>query len=134
MYKPWDFSKERRAGPRKIQATYRTSGPSAKASRRFDIFHRLDIDPLHEALNPRLLSGFVSDLGRINPRFKTSLTWKSQRKMGKAIRRAKAIGILPQFSRFRAEMTPRFSVFNGRSSIVAPGDVVTPLNAGHSEE
>ena len=38
-------------------------------------------------------------MGRIQPRNVTGLTRKSQRQVGKAIRRARAMGILPVLSR-----------------------------------
>ena len=38
-------------------------------------------------------------MGRIIPRDQTMLTWKNQRKLGQAIRRAKAMGIIPVFSK-----------------------------------
>ena len=63
------------------------------------MFHQLQIDPLNEALNSRLLSHFVTDMGKIKPRSQTKLTWRSQRRLGKAIRRAKMMGIIPVLSR-----------------------------------
>lgn len=77
----------------------RTSGPKKALAIRDDIFHQLDIDPLHEIYNRVLLRSYVSELGRIIPRDQTRLTWKNQRKLGKAIRRAKAMGIIPVFSK-----------------------------------
>ncbi len=74
-------------------------GPDAKESRRRDLFHQLDINPLKEAMNSRLLSMYVSEMGKIQNRATTQLTWKNQRRLGKAIRRAKEMGIIPKFSR-----------------------------------
>ena len=70
-------------------------GPGAAESRRNDTFYQLDIDPLDEAMNPRLLSFFVSDMGKIRSRADNKLTWRNQRRLTKAIRRAKMMGIMP---------------------------------------
>jgi len=74
-------------------------GPPAKESRRKDVFHQLGIDPLRESFNPNLLSYFVSDMGRVASRAETQLTWRSQRRLSKAIRRAKMMGIIPLHSK-----------------------------------
>jgi len=74
-------------------------GPSAKVSCRKDVFHQLGIDPLRESLNPALLSHFVTDMGRVVSRAETQLTWRSQRRLSKAIRRAKMMGIIPLHSK-----------------------------------
>lgn len=70
-------------------------GPGAAESRRNDFFYQLDIDPLDEAMNPQLLSYFVSDMGKIRSRADTKLTWRNQRRLTKAIRRAKMMGVMP---------------------------------------
>jgi len=74
-------------------------GPGGPESRRQDIFHQLGIDPVKECLNGNLLSGYLSDMGRIQARAQTGLTWRSQRRLSKAIRRAKMIGVIPLHSR-----------------------------------
>src|SRR6267142_441953 len=70
-------------------------GPGAAESRRNDWFYQLGIDPLDEATNPRLLSYFVTDMGKVKSRAETKLTWRSQRRLTKAIRRAKMMGVMP---------------------------------------
>ncbi|KAH8999216.1 hypothetical protein EDB92DRAFT_942309 [Lactarius akahatsu] len=70
-------------------------GPGAAESRRGDWFHQLDIDPLDEATNPRLLSYFVTDMGKMKSRAETKLTWRNQRRLTKAVRRAKMMGVMP---------------------------------------
>ena len=70
-------------------------GPGAAESRRNDWFYQLGIDPLDEATNARLLSYFVTDMGKIKSRAETKLTWRNQRRLTKAIRRAKMLGIMP---------------------------------------
>ncbi|KAF7793639.1 hypothetical protein EIP86_004754 [Pleurotus ostreatoroseus] len=74
-------------------------GPNAKVSREADVFYQLGINPLNEAMNSRLLSNFVTTMGKVRPRSVTNLTWKTQRRLGKAIRRAKMMGIIPILSR-----------------------------------
>ncbi len=70
-------------------------GPGAAESRRCDWFYQLDIDPLDEATNPRLLSYFVTDMGKMKSRAETKLTWRNQRRLTKAVRRAKMMGVMP---------------------------------------
>jgi small subunit ribosomal protein S18 len=70
-------------------------GPGAAESRRYDWFYQLGIDPLDEATNPRLLSYFITDMGKVKSRAETKLTWRSQRRLTKAIRRAKMMGVMP---------------------------------------
>ncbi len=70
-------------------------GPGAAESRRNDWFYQLDIDPLDEATNPRLLSYFVTDMGKMKSRAETKLTWRNQRRLTKAVRRAKMMGVMP---------------------------------------
>ena len=45
------------------------------------------------------MSEFVTRMGRIKKRNETRLTWKNQRKLGKAVRRAKMMGIIPVLSK-----------------------------------
>jgi len=70
-------------------------GPGAAESRRNDWFYQLDIDPLDEATNARLLSYFVTDMGKMKSRAETKLTWRNQRRLTKAVRRAKMMGVMP---------------------------------------
>jgi ribosomal protein S18 len=57
-----------------------------------DPFEVLGLDPLHEYKNFRLLTHFVSDMGKILPREQTGVSAKNQRKLAKAIKRARAMG------------------------------------------
>lgn len=61
-----------------------------------DPFEVLGLDPLHEYKNFRLLTHFVSDMGKILPREQTGVSAKNQRKLAKAIKRARAMGKLQQ--------------------------------------
>ncbi|KAI8384041.1 ribosomal protein S18 [Blakeslea trispora] len=59
-----------------------------------DAFEVLGLDPLNEYKNFRLLTHFVSDMGKILPREQTGLSAKNQRKLAKAIKRARAMGLM----------------------------------------
>lgn len=103
-YDPWTLSPEqlthqfrRRAPP--------LLGPSKREAMKTDPIHILGLNPAKPSLaddsykNGALLSEYVSEMGRILPRNVTGLTRKSQRHIGKAIRRARALGILPVLTR-----------------------------------
>ncbi|EMD40807.1 hypothetical protein CERSUDRAFT_131096 [Gelatoporia subvermispora B] len=74
-------------------------GPDRAEAESSDLFHQLEIDPLAECMNSTLLSYYVTKMGRIQSRAETKLTWRNQRRLGKAIRRAKKMGIIPFFSK-----------------------------------
>ncbi|KAK0527575.1 hypothetical protein OC842_004826 [Tilletia horrida] len=80
-------------------------GPSAALAKRLDPFYKLGLNPAKPTLaddsykNGSMLAPFVSDLGRILPRSRTGLTRKGQRQVGKAVRRARSMGLLPVFNR-----------------------------------
>lgn len=74
-------------------------GPDASTSRYLDVFHQMDVNPLNECQNSKIMSQFVTTMGKIKGRAETNLTWKNQRRVGKAIRRAKMMGIIPVLSR-----------------------------------
>ncbi|THH15378.1 hypothetical protein EW146_g5085 [Bondarzewia mesenterica] len=74
-------------------------GPGAAESREMDPFYQLGIDPLYEATNANLLAFFVTEMGKVRSRAETKLTWRSQRRLTKAIRRAKMMGVIPILSR-----------------------------------
>ncbi|KAF8592614.1 hypothetical protein K439DRAFT_1625958 [Ramaria rubella] len=69
-------------------------GPGAKQSLYNDAFRQLHIDPIAEANNPDLLGSFMTGMGKIRPRSTTLLSWRSQRKVTKAIKRAKQKGVM----------------------------------------
>jgi small subunit ribosomal protein S18 len=73
-------------------------GPSASASRARDPFHQLALDPAWEYKNATLLAAFQTDMAKILPRAQTRLTWRSQRKLRAAVKRAKMIGLTPLWS------------------------------------
>ncbi|KAJ1988264.1 hypothetical protein GGI25_005437 [Coemansia spiralis] len=64
-----------------------------------DAFLSLGINPIKHYKNLHLLTQFVSDMGKIRPRYKTGLSAKSQRRVAKAIKRARAFGLLPLTSK-----------------------------------
>ncbi|KAJ1985395.1 hypothetical protein H4R34_000049 [Dimargaris verticillata] len=62
---------------------------------RSDRFTRQGINPLNEYRDVNMLSQYVTEMGRIKHRRHTNLTNKSHRRVAKAIRRARAFGLLP---------------------------------------
>jgi len=82
-------------------------GPGRRQSRKQDPFLQQGIDPVREALNRPLLQAFTSNLGMILPRSQTGLSWWGQRRVGKAIRRARAMYIMPKFSKPPARRAKR---------------------------
>lgn len=62
---------------------------------REDCFKTVNENPMNYWKNPVILSRFVTELGRIKPRGDTGLTAKNQRLLSRAIRRARAAGIMP---------------------------------------
>ena len=77
----------------------RLLGPSTAEAPRTDILQALDVDPLKETMNAQLLEPFITPVGGVQPRKTTGLSRKSQAKVGKAIRRAQAMGLMPHFDR-----------------------------------
>ncbi|PAV21001.1 mitochondrial ribosomal s18 [Pyrrhoderma noxium] len=92
---PLPPAKLNRANCQRIQNFRRPSIGPGREARQSDIFLQLGIDPRREVDNVPLLSSYVSRLGKIQPRTITGLTQRSQRLLGKAIKRAKHMGILP---------------------------------------
>ncbi|KAJ1719944.1 hypothetical protein LPJ53_005361 [Coemansia erecta] len=64
-----------------------------------DPFVALGINPLDYFKNSLVLGTFVTDMGKIKPRYKTGLTAKSQRRLAKAIKRARSFGLMPVTSK-----------------------------------
>jgi len=84
------------------KTTRRRGGVPAFAGREArynDVFWQLSIDPRFECENATLMSNFVTRMGKVQRRAETGLTQRSQRLLGKAIKRAKMMGIMPLFSR-----------------------------------
>ncbi|TFK28853.1 ribosomal protein S18 [Coprinopsis marcescibilis] len=85
-----------------IRTKPRQVAKTSRQARKTDIFYQLGIDPLSMATNASVLSEYVTEMGLIKPRLITNLTVKSQRKIGKAIRRARMMGVLPIFHKLWA--------------------------------
>ncbi|KAJ4478285.1 hypothetical protein J3R30DRAFT_3480341 [Lentinula aciculospora] len=85
-------------------------GPSRREAQHMDPFYRLGVDPLKQAMNPAMLIPFVSEMGKVYGRNVTSLTKKNQRRIGKAIRRAKMMGILPILSKRNIFQPPKLNL------------------------
>ena len=50
------------------------------------------------SLSPYAMSNFLTSMGKIQSKRKTGLSWKEQRKLGKAVRRARQNGLLNTFA------------------------------------
>ncbi|GAA5826933.1 hypothetical protein JCM11251_002167 [Rhodosporidiobolus azoricus] len=75
-------------------------GPPTEYGATHDPFVRYGIDPLDPskgAMNSFIPSQYVTSMGKVKSRGQTQLQRKSQRKIGKAIRRARSMGIIPTF-------------------------------------
>lgn len=72
-------------------------GPSAQASKLSDPFHILGVNPIDEAINTGLVNSYISQMGKIKSRAETGLTWKNQRRVGKMVRRARAMGLVSKW-------------------------------------
>ncbi|KAJ2801493.1 hypothetical protein H4R20_003649 [Coemansia guatemalensis] len=80
-----------------------------------DPFVALKMNPLKEYKNTVMLSQFVTEMGRIKARYKTGITAKSQRRIAKAIRRARSFGLIPVTKRYNIGM--KAASFEGRTGI-----------------
>ena len=72
--------------------------PSSSVCRYHDPFYQLDLDPRDFTTNSVVLSEYLSEMGKIQGRAQTYLTAKNQRLLGKTIRRAKMMGVIPHLS------------------------------------
>lgn len=79
-------------------------GPSRADAVKIDLIHQLQLHPGHPSLsddsykNPPMLSHYLTEMGKIKTRALTGFTRRSQREVGKAIRRARSMGLLPTMS------------------------------------
>lgn len=80
-------------------------GPTKKEAIQQDLIHRNLLKPGKPSLaddsykNAAILAQYVTEMGKIMGRASTGLTRKSQRGVGKAVRRARSMGLLPVMSR-----------------------------------
>ncbi|KAF9055485.1 hypothetical protein BDZ89DRAFT_1125225 [Hymenopellis radicata] len=105
IIRPYELTyQSRRERPRHIRRTPAV-GPNVREARQRDIFYSLGLDPLEYATTPEVLNHFMSNMGKINTRPVTGLTRKNQRRLGKAIRRARMMGIIPVLSTRKNQLT-----------------------------
>ncbi|SPO23055.1 related to 30s ribosomal protein s18 [Ustilago trichophora] len=80
-------------------------GPKKSDAIKQDLIHQNGLNPgkpsLHDDSykNAAILANYVSEMGKILGRSSSGLTRKSQRAVGKAVRRARSMGLLPVMSR-----------------------------------
>ncbi|KAL8293765.1 hypothetical protein RQP46_000466 [Phenoliferia psychrophenolica] len=85
--------------PRPNMALAYPLGPPVSEARTLDPFVQLGLDPRASPMNPWLRTDFCTTMGKIQPRGKTGLQRGSQRKLGKAVRRARSMGIVAVFGK-----------------------------------
>ncbi|KAK4685024.1 hypothetical protein P7C73_g5131, partial [Tremellales sp. Uapishka_1] len=73
-------------------------GPPVKIAKQIDPFHLSRSSPLEHVMNPNFVYSFLGPMGKIKSRAKTGLTWKSQRMVGKMVRRARGMGLISRWS------------------------------------
>lgn len=71
-----------------------------------DQFEHYQINPIDEYKSYNLLSSFTTELGRIKTREQTGLSAKHQRQLGKTIRRARALALLPTTAKHPESIIP----------------------------
>lgn len=98
VVRPTDLSHDRRVSKFNKRRPPQVA-PTSREARGRDVFHQLDLDPLSLATYPMIMSHFVTEMGLIKPRTQTGLTVKSHRRLGKAIRRARMMGVIPILSK-----------------------------------
>lgn len=97
-FKAWEERKRvRGASNVDIQDPFKRIGIDPYWEYKVQSFHRTPL--LTIIKNWSLLSNFVSSMGRILPASRTGCSAKNQRRLGKAIRRARALGFMPIWSR-----------------------------------
>ncbi|KAI5454467.1 hypothetical protein NCC49_003367 [Naganishia albida] len=97
LYNPIDLHKSKLFPAARRGAKPPLLGPSSAHARRSDPFHILDVNPIAESLNHKLVSAYVTQMGKIKTRAETGLTWKNQRRVGKMVRRARAMGLVSRW-------------------------------------
>lgn len=90
---------------RPVRGSRALLGPTKAEAVQRDLIHLNGLNPgkpsLHDDSykNAAILAKYVSEMGKIFPRSESRLTRKSQRAIGKAVRRARSMGLLPVMSR-----------------------------------
>jgi small subunit ribosomal protein S18 len=79
--------------PRDLNESIQQKPPAAPPKK--DVLEQLDINPLNDYTNPALLSHFLTKMGHIKNGRENGLSAKNQRRVARAIKRARSFGILP---------------------------------------
>ncbi|ODQ50129.1 ribosomal protein S18 [Saitoella complicata NRRL Y-17804] len=93
-YEPRDFSFEK---AEEVRLDRRHKRGMVKRDR----IEALGVNPEKEWKNPFLLNAFVTEMGRIRPASDTGISAKNQRRVARAIKRARAFGVMPVYSKFQ---------------------------------
>jgi ribosomal protein S18 len=97
LYSPIDLHKSNLFPKARRGAKPPLLGPPAPLAKRSDPFYILDVNPINETTNHKLVSAYVTQMGKIKTRAETGLTWKNQRRVGKMVRRARAMGLISRW-------------------------------------
>ncbi|BEI84200.1 hypothetical protein CcaverHIS002_0408040 [Cutaneotrichosporon cavernicola] len=73
-------------------------GPSKRVAKQIDPFFIRKSNALDHSVNPLMSMAFIDSFGRIKGRNETGLTWRSQKMVGKMVRRARAMGVIPHWA------------------------------------
>ncbi|ORY26321.1 hypothetical protein BCR39DRAFT_589706 [Naematelia encephala] len=85
---------------REIDAPHRPNpkppllGPPKRLAKQIDPFILTGSKPIEHIYNPSFMGAFLNPLGRLRSRAETGLTWKSQKGVARAVRRARCMGII----------------------------------------
>ncbi|GAA94309.1 uncharacterized protein L969DRAFT_90019 [Mixia osmundae IAM 14324] len=120
--KPYQVFASKDLGPKKmfkdnkpVRRKRHEMGPKKADVHLSDPFMHLGINPLKEPTNPLLHSHYLTQVGKIQTRAATGLSWKSQRRMGKAVRRARAMGLISHFAGSMINQSGLSNAFFGRT-------------------
>jgi len=98
IYPPHSFSPSSLNPTQTPNARQPLLGPPNKIAKTIDPFHLSQTDPLDHIFNTGISRAFVNQMGRIKTRAETGLTWRNQRKVGKLVRRARAMGLISRWT------------------------------------
>ena len=98
IYPPHSFSPSSLNPTPSPNARQPLLGPPNRIAKQIDAFHISQSDPLDHIFNPAMSRAFVNQMGRIKTRAETGLTWRNQRKVGKLVRRARAMGLISRWT------------------------------------
>ncbi|GEQ68869.1 hypothetical protein JCM33374_g2538 [Metschnikowia sp. JCM 33374] len=106
IYDPFDFSMSRVDMEKRWEKNNRDAYSNYNGGAN-DVFEKTGIDPLDLYTMPEILSKFISATGQVLPREVTGCNAKNQRKLGIAVKRAVALGLLSSTNKHARFMPKR---------------------------